>query len=353
MKRNILAIIMVFGLIGWSCSKMNTQPGQLGLKQSIEKNTADINTALSRIAGTKGYQLLSLNDITAKSEIVFNDSITLALIAGIYDYQPDTMHLFYPMFPHRLFKKTGTSDKMIVNLPEKLIFHPKYLHNFNLTDSVLKNNFTISASDYHLYYTFWNSYDYRLTADFTLNSADIGSLDVEASANSNNGRTYSSKYTFTEGYNVSTESKTGDTSTSSIALLKDTNVLLKETNVFIGTDDDHHGAKQYILTIGNVEIKRITGVDSIQVYLDGVLQKHAAAIITDSTATATDTESEGSIFHKRDIMLTFNDGTTAKLSELIGPALTQLGTIINSLRDMYFAKYIVDYIAINIFYNSR
>jgi hypothetical protein len=351
MKRNIVVIGIVFGIIGWSCSKIETpQSQQLGLKQSIEKSTADINTAISKISQTEGYLLLSSsNDPTARdaSAVVFKDSITLGLIAGIYDYQPDTINLHRNLYyPFRLFKKTGTSDKMIINLPQRLIFHPRYLHNYSPSDSVQKNDFTISASDYHLYYNSRNNLDYKLTADLTLKTVNIGSFDIAESSSSFNDQSNSSNYTFTGGYTIGTTWQTGDTTKSTFALLKDNSALLKETTVFIGTDF-HKRERQYDLTIGNIDIKRGSGIDSIQVYLDGVLQKTAGAKITD------DSDTTGTICKKRDILLTFDDGTTTKLSTLIGPALTQLKTLISSLHDMYFAENVVDYIAINIFFNSR
>jgi hypothetical protein len=352
MKRNVLIIGIVFGLLVWSCSKVETQQSQqLGLKQSIEKSTADINTAISNISQTKGYQLLSLS-VDPSARIVapatsFKDSIPLGLIAGIYDYHPDTIIMHHNFnYPFRLFKKTGTSDKMIVNLPQKLIFHPRYLHSFVKSDSVLKNDFTISASDYHLYYNSWNNLDYKLTAGLTLNSVDLGSFDISSVSTSYNDQSNSSKYTFTDGYSISTAWQTGDTSKLSFALLKDNNPLLLETTLYVG-NGFHKREKQYDLTIGNVEIKRGFGIDSIQVFQNGVLQKTAGAKITDSA------DSTGTICNKRDILLTFNDGTTTKLSTLIGPALTQLKTLISSLHDMYFAENVVDYIAINIYYNSR
>jgi hypothetical protein len=353
MKRNIWVIGIAFGLFGWSCSKVDNQTPtqQQGLKQSIEQNTAAINAAINKISETKGYQILSLNaDPTTKAVTtgsVFKDSITLGLIAGIYDYQPDTVLLHHNFaYPFRLFKKTGTSDKMIVNLPQKLIFNPRYLHSFIKSDSVLKNDFTISASDYHLFYNSRNSLDYKLTADLTLSSEDLGSFDISSISNSFNDQSNSSQFTFTGGYSISTEWQTGDTSKLSFALLKDSNPLLKETTLYVG-NNFHKREKQYDLTIGNVEIKRGFGIDSIQVFQNGVLQKTAGAKITDSA------DSTGTIFNNRDIMLTFDDGTTAKLSTLISPALTQLKTLVSSLHDMYFAENIVDYIAINIYYNSR
>jgi hypothetical protein len=351
MKRNIIVIGIAFGLLGWSCSKIDNQTQPQGLKQSIEQNTAAINTAIEKIAATKGYQVLSLNAAPAAKDISaatsFNDSITLALVAGIYDYQPDTILLHHNIFyPFRLFKKTGTSNQMIVNLPQKLIFSPRYLHSFVKSDSVLVNDFTISASNYHLYYNSRNNLDYKLTAGLTLSSVDLGSFDISESSNSYNDQSNSSQYTFPGGYTISTAWQTGDTSKISFAFLQNNSPLLQETTLYIGTGF-HRREKQYDLTIGNVEIKRGFGIDSIQVYQNGVLQKTAGAKITDSS------DSTGTIFNKRDILLTFDDGTTEKLSTLINPAITQLKTLFTSLHDMYFAENIVDYIAINIYYNSR
>jgi len=344
-------ISIVFGMIVWSCSKVDTQTTPVSLRQSLDKNVTDINTALSKISATKGYQILSISsDPSARLNLpgtTFKDSITLALVAGIYDYQFDTVPMYHRFeLPYRLFKKTGASSLMIVNLPQRMIFHPWYLHSFIKPDSILKNDFTITASNYHFYYNWWNNLDYRLTAGLKLKGADLGSFDISAVSTTYKDQVKSSKYTFTDGYSISTSWQSGDTSKSTFALYKDTNPLLLEKTLFAGTGF-HKRERQYDLIIGNVEIRRGLGIDSIQVFQDGVLQKKAGAKITDST------DSNGSIFGKRDILLTFDDGTTAKLSTLISPALTQLKTLFTSLHDMYFAENIVDYIAVNIYFNSR
>jgi len=345
MKKQILLIAVAFGILGWSCTKDN-QPADL--KQAVQRNAADINTAVVKISGTMGYQLITQTDAVSKSlSDSFNDSITLALVAGVYDYQPDTILLNHHFaFPYRLFKKTANSEKMIVNLPQKLIFHPRYLHTFAKKDSVLANDFTITATDYHLYFNSWRNIDYKLAAGLTLKSADLGSFNISSSSRSKETQTNSSTYNFTGGYSISTSWQSGDTSKMSFALLKDNNPLLEETTLFTG-GNFHKREKQYDLVIGNVEIKRGFGIDSIQVFQNGVLQKTAGAKITDSPDTT------GTICNHRDILLTFDDGTTTKLSELIGPSLEQLKTLVASLREMYFAENIVDYIAFNIYYNSR
>ena len=174
----------------------------------------------------------------------------------------------------------------------------------------------------------------------------MGSFDISSVSTSYLDKTTTSKYTFTGGYSVSTSWQAGDTSKQSFTLLQNNSSLLKETTLFTGKGF-HKREKQYDLAIGNVEIKRGFGIDSIQVFQNGVLQKTAGAKITDSSDTT------GTICNKRDILLTFDDGTTTKLSTLIGPALTQLKTLVTSLHDMYFAENVVDYIALNIYYNSR
>jgi hypothetical protein len=78
-----------------------------------------------------------------------------------------------------------------------------------------------------------------------------------------------------------------------------------------------------------------------------VLQQTAGARITDEN------EGDGSVCHRRDILLTFDDGTTEKLSELIGPALDTLGTLTGTMREMYFAKRIVDHLAFSLYYQRH
>jgi hypothetical protein len=333
-------------VLGWQCSKTD-QP--LSLKESIEVNTAKINTAFEKIASSKGYQMLSVTEDGVKSDYAdgFRDSIDLDLIAGIYDFKPGAEQPRNFYFPFRLFKKTGASDKLIVNLPEKLVFHPKHLHFCDRADSVLKNNFVISTTDYHFYYNWWNNSDYKLVADFTMNSEELGNLSMFSTWKSGTAGSYSKNFTFPEGYTVIRSGETGDTNKIVFALAKDKDTLLQETLMFYG-ESFKRKEKLYILSIGNVDIMRGTGIDSIQVYLDGVLQKTAGAKIIDN-----DQDYNSSICYKRDILLTFDDGTTAKLSELISPAMDTLKSLSKSLGEMYFSKHIVDYIAFSIYYNNH
>jgi hypothetical protein len=345
MKKPITVAAALIAVISWQCSKVDQS---LSLKESVEHNAAKINSAFNKIADSKGYQLLSVTEDGTKTEGIdgFRDSVDLELIAGIYDFKPGTDKPRNIYFPLRLFRKIDENDKLIVNMPEKLAYHPRYLHFCDRADSALTNNFTISATGYHFYYNWWNNSDYKLVADFTLDKKDVGSLDMFSIWKSATAGMQSKKFTFPEGYTIVKSVETGDTAKIIFALTQDEKTLLKEALMFTG-EGFKRSEKQYVLSIGNVEIKRITGIDSIQVFLDGVLQKESGAIIIDNE------DYNSSICNKRDILLKFDDGTTANLSDLISPAMETLKDLSKSLGEMYFSKHIVDYIAFSIYYNNH
>jgi hypothetical protein len=350
MKKSLVFLTFLISFLAWSCKRTDT--ANLDLKQSVSNSVTAVNNAIGKISSTKGYEILSANSLALKSTEIYTDSITLDSVAGIYDFQPDLFNFYDFFIPHRLFVKTGTSDMMIVNLPEKLVLHPRYLRELEAPDTLLKNNFTIKASDYYFFFNYSNKFDYRLKAGFTLDNADVGNMDMSATALLQTGYSYASKYNFPDGHILEVSSKSGDTTVNIFSLSKDGNILMKETVKSMQSSSDqeeefHHRERLYILTLGNVEIRRGAGLDSIQVYLDGVLQKHAGAKIVDSTGT------DGSFCHRRDILLTFDDGTTANLSTLLDPARQALKTLVDALHSMNFAKNVVDYIAIGIDFHTH
>jgi len=361
MKKNISIIILFIGLVAWQCSKFDQKAD---LKQSLMSGVNDVNTALSSISFSRGYDLLTINgdgsgmgfstetgtDVSSVVAWDITDSITLDKVAGIYNFQPDYSRFWHRYFPVSLFKKTGESDHMIVHMPQRLMFRPKYLFNMNVPDTSLKNDFTIDASAYHLFRNGWNSFDYNLEAAFTVRDTAIGESNINYLTDPEDGISFDSEFTFPLGYKITVEKSAVDTiRSSSFALLDDNDdILLKETSVVAKTGYKMH-EKTYILTIGNIDIKRSTGVDSIQVYLNGTLQKKAAVKIMDEK----EDNDNKSICHSRDLQITFDDGTTTNLSDLINPALVTLRTLVGALGEMYFARNIVDYIALSIAYSAH
>lgn len=343
MKKVLIFIAVMAVSLFWGCSKQEVASPDL--RNSLQRSVAKINSAARHITGTDGYSILTAGSSDLKSEMDFKDSISLDLVKGVYDFKPDFRHHHMYFIPYRLFERTGDSGNMIVNMPYKLAVHPWRLHNLQKEDTEAANNFTIDASDYHYYYSWFKGYDYKIVADFILDSEDIGNIDICSEGNIESGRSYSSKYTFVDGYGISAEYMPGDSTVSSFALTENDDVLLKETIIRLRRENEKREIK-YVLTVGNIDIVRGTGIDSIQVYLDGVLQQEAGAIITDSNS------SSNSICHHRDILLTFDDGTTANLSELIKPAKEVLATLFDSLHSMNFATNVVNYIAISIYYHN-
>jgi hypothetical protein len=347
-----MAIILVSGMLAWQCTKNTDSGTPQSLKESLTAGTQNLTTAVSEISKTYGYKVITLNDgSTLKSalstETTFQDSITLAMIKGVYEYQPVTyQHWCYSCFT-KLFKKTGDNDHLIVKLPESKIFTPHKFKTVIQSDSTLKNNLVIDASDYHYYFSWGFLWDYKLTAGVTLNDTVLGNLNIQSSRISNSAYSYSSSYSFPNNYSIAVNVASGDTSTSSVALSGVSGILIKETVNRYKTGVGKYHEKQYILDVGNVEFKKSSGSDSIKVYVAGVLQTKAKVEAIDST------QSTGSIFSGRNLKVTYDDGTTATLSSLLGPSMTVLNTMVVNLQNVYFASNIVDYIAFNIFKNKN
>jgi len=365
MKNKIIVIMLLIGLTAWQCTKIDRKPD---LKQSLMSGVDNINTAISKISTSKGYELLSVSaagnetgvDVSSGTDTKsvegfdLTDSITLDMVAGVYDFQPDFTRFWHHYFPVSLFKKTGESDHLIVNMPHRMMFRPRYLFNFGINDTIPPNNFTIDASAWHLFREGWYSLDYNLVASFSYEDADIGVCDINSLMDPVEGKSFTSEFVFPEGFGITVEQNAVDTArSSSFALMDGNDILLKESSV-ISKTGFRMFERQYILTIGEVEIKRTTGIDSIQVFVDGVLQQKAAVKIVDDDDDGDKSgDHNNSICYSRDLLITFDDGTTANLSDLISPALGTLKTLVISLGDMYFARRIVDYIALSIEVSSH
>jgi hypothetical protein len=352
-KLGVILVILT-GMFAWQCSKMansNTPQSTSSLKATINTSAQNLSDAVAAISQTYGYKVLSLNEnSTLKSTlapVTFQDSITLAKIKGVYEYQPSSYrHWCFACFD-RLFKRTGDSNDLIVKMPSVKVFYPAKFRMVTQSDSSLKNNLVIDASDYHYYFSMGMLWDYKLAANVTLNDTAIGNIGIQSSRSSHSTYGYSSSYGFPNGYGVSVNVKSGDTATSSIALTGNSGTLLKETVNRFKPDSVHFRRQEYILDIGNIEFKKMSGVDSFMIYVSGVLQTHAKVQVVDTT------EAAESICDGRDLKITFDDGTTTTLSALLGPSLTVLKSLVVNLQNVFFATNVVDYIAFNIFRNQQ
>lgn len=330
-----------------SCTK-NTTISDSSLKEAINTSALNLNNAMDAISATKAYSILTFDAGTNKSastaESAYDVYINLDTIKGVYAYMPVPKADRWGHSLIKYFSKTADDSKMIVQMPLKKVINPRALREYSASDTLLANNFSISVSDYHNNYNSYHDFDYILASEISVDDIVAGNLNIKYIKSPTLGVDYASQYVFSGSYTADYKYLSGDTTISSFAISKDNNVLYEEKLLTIKSDTGRFGREhQYILTIGDVQITRKAGTSTVSV--NGVEQLNAVVSIVDKAD-----DSEASVCKKRDIQITFDDGTTTTVSALIGDSITDVKTLFDSLHSVYFAAYIVDWIAYDIYY---
>lgn len=338
----------------WGCSKNDSMtggiPGNLSLKQSLNQSALNLNSVLSQISSTPAFGILTETGGGAKAatfaDSVYKVNITLDLIKGVYDYKPSVKpdKRGFPVL--HFFNKTADNSQMIVRMPLQKVQNPWTLRFFSPADSTLKNNFSIAVSDYHNNYNNYWDFDYLLASAITVDNVETGKLNIQSTVNPASGIHYASQFAFTGSYTAQYKYASGDTTVSSFGISGSGKILYEEKLLTIRNDTARFGREfQYILTIGNVQIMKSSLTGTVQISVNGVVQPKASVKIVDAAA-----DSEPSVVKKRDIQITFEDGTVTTISALIGNSITNISSLYSSLHQVYFAANIVDWIAYDIFY---
>jgi len=369
-KNYYLGLVML-GFLTWSCTNKDdvSSASQGSLKSTLNSNVQNLTTAMSVISSSTGYQVLATTGPTSapslvKSEVSGSasfvsapkDTISLAGIAGIYDYKAAKYRKWRPEL-FNFFAKTGTSSDFIVRLPASKVKNPGSLFRYLPSDTTLVNDYVIDVSKYN--YDFGRFlWDYLLSSTITVDSVQAGTLNIQSSNNRTNGYHFMSDFLFTNGYDAKVVYSTGDTILSDYSISKGANILFEEKFTSIKNDTaSRHREQEYSLSIGNVMIDRKpthgnNGLDSAKVYVGGVLQTKATVQIIDVTSKS-DTTEFSIISHNRDLKITFDDGTTTTASQLLGSTITGVRTLFSSLRQVYFATSVVDWVAWDIYMNKK
>jgi hypothetical protein len=355
MKRQgrIILITVFISAIIWSCTKNTGLDNNTPLKRAMNQSALNLNTAMTSISSTRAYSILTINSGTLKSAAITDASykvyIPLDTIKGIYNYKPVNKPDKWGWSLIKFFTKTADNSKMIVNMPLKKVQDPRSLRQYVPSDSTLTNNFSIAVSDYHNNYNSYSDYDYILASEISVDNVVAGNLNIKSVVSPTNGIQYASQYGFSGSYTAKYAYNSGDTTVSSFSILSGTNVLYEEKLLTVKNDTARFGREhQYILTVGNVQIVRKSGNKAVAVYVDGVLQTNAVVAIVDKSA-----DTEASVCKKRDVQITFEDGTITTVSALIGNSIDNIKTLFDSLHSVYFAAYIVDWIAYDIYYQRN
>jgi hypothetical protein len=351
-QRSIILFTAILCAALWSCNK-NSMTDNLTLKQSIDQGALKLNKAMNVISSSKAYGILTVNDGTAKSldETAANYKvyITLDTVKGVFNYHPVQKKDRWNWSLIKYFNKTADNSKMIVNMPLKKVEHPRLLRSFVPSDTLLANNFSIAVSAYHNNYNSYHDFDYLLTSEISIDNTLAGKLNINSFKSPSLGTKYASQYAFTDGYTADYKYQSGDTAVSSFGISNGGKVLYEEKRLTIKQDTARFGhEQQYILTIGDVQIVRKSGTKTVTVYLKGVLQQNAVVEIVDR-----DSDPEASVCKKRDVQITFDDGTITTVSTLISDSVADIRTLFDSLHDVFFAAYVVDWIAYDIYYKRN
>jgi len=361
--RSYYAVLLLVSVISWSCS--NSDLSQTSLKSSINSNVQELATALNKISASSGYQVLATSSTSSSSASYVKSSVVSAYdstynkillsdIAGIYDYKASDKK--GPQSALRIFTKTGVSDLMVVRLPESKVKNPNALLRFSAGDTLLANDYIISLSKYQDYFRNAYTWDYEMASTINIKNVDAGALAIQSSNSEANGYKYASEFVFADGYKASCKYTSGDTAIATYSINDGSKVLYSEKYTAIkGSKEIRHREQQYSLTIGDVEIIREmgkNGLDSAKVYVSGVLQTNSKIEIVDINSTVTDATDNSVINKKRDLKITFDDGTSATISDLLGTSVTTIRSLFASLRQSSFAVSIIDWIAWDIYTNK-
>ena len=360
--------LVLLGFLTWSCSNKDELGSSQGsLKVSINTGADNLTSAMTAITTSKGYEVLATSGSSNAPSLVKSsvsgsfgmsrvDTVKMSDIAGVYDYQAANYKRWHPSLMN-FFVKTGTNADFIVKLPASKVTHPGSLLRFTPADTLLVNNYVIDVTTYN--YEFgrylWN---YSFASSIKIDNVDVGSMTIQSSRSKLTGKNFMSDFVFTNGYEAKMFSSNGDTILSDYSISKGGTIYFEEKFTSIKSDTaSRHREKEYSLTIGNVRIVRVpthgnNGLDSAKVYLGDVLQTKAKVQFIDIT-NHSDTTEFSVIGHNRDIQIVFDDSTKTTVSQLLGSSIENVRTLFTSLRQVYFATNVVDWVAWDIYMNKN
>jgi hypothetical protein len=353
-----LAITAV-SFLSWSCNKNELSQGTL--QSSLSSNTQSLTAAMNSISSSTAYQVLTNADgattlgamkaTTESASAVALDSISLSDITGVYDFNKTKKSKKWNPSLSNFFSKTADSSIMLVRLPAEKVRYPRTLLVYSPSDSALTNNYIFALSDYKYRLNF-NQWDYHLASTINIKGVAAGALNIQSSNSRTKGYQFGSEFAFSNGYEAKCIYKTGDSLISIYSISKNSKVLYEEkfTAYRPSSMGGKHRERAYALTIGDIEIVRKPGMnslDSAKVYVAGVLQSKSKVEMVDQVTDSIETSITN---HKRELKITFDDGTSTTITQLLGNVtLENIRTLFVGLRQTYFATSIVDKIAWDIY----
>ncbi|RXQ96518.1 hypothetical protein EO244_02495 [Ancylomarina salipaludis] len=363
MKKYIfsLASLFLFTAVFWSCSDNsdNNPEEDLSLVQLMEVKANAITDAVVDISESKGFEVITVDDGSDLKNAYSRDmdsryamNITLDDIKGVYDYkggisdQQGTFKYGY----QSVFEKIGDSEFFVLQLPKEKAMRPWMLYENETTDYV--NDFVITTTDYHYTYAGGLAFDYLLNSEIEVEKEKAGALYVDWSISEDLNFDYQSKFTFTNGYSVGVDFSVGEMINYKFNLMKGDAILFMEDVEISKSDVTNKGELKYSLVLGSIKIEWSSVSKDYVVYRNDVLQEGATIEVVKHQ---NDSDDANVAFCRkgRDIKITFEDGTSIELSEMLSEdTLALMDQIFSSMYDMKFVKHIVDKVAREVYYTN-
>lgn len=360
--KSIYLALILLSFISWSCTDQN-ELSQGTLKTSINNSVQELTAAMNKISATDGYQVLLISNTESSASMVKSSvaavdstyrSILLSDIAGVYDYKAVRSRGGSVL---KYFTKSAESALMVVNLPSSKVKNPNVLLHYSPSDTTLVNNYVFAVSKYDRYFKEYKTrgwyWDYDMASSITIDNVNVGDLKIQSSNTAENGYKIASEFVFADKYVAKCDYTTGDTAIATYSINDGTKTLYEEKYTALkSTTTKKHREREYSLTIGDVQIIRTQGpnaLDSAKVYVAGVLQLNSKVEIVE---LASDSIDNSIVNHKRDLKITFDDGTSSTLTGLLGSSLETIRNLFVSLRQASFATSVIDWIAWDIYTNK-
>ncbi|WP_372641230.1 hypothetical protein [Ancylomarina sp.] len=358
MKKNIFyfGTLLLFSAALWSCSEDsdNNLEEDLSLVQLMEVKANALTDAVVNISESKGFEIITVDDdasLKSGDDSRYAMSITLNDIRGIYDYkkgvteQQGTTKYGYL----RVFDKVDDSDSFILRLPKEKAMHPWKLYVDE--DAEYVNDFVITTNEYNYTYSGGMQFDYLLKSEIDIQDEKAGELFVDWSISENQNFEYASTFTFVDDYSVGVEFGLGEMFSYEFNLMKGDGILFREEVEITKSDDTDKRELKYSLELGNIKIIWNSESENYMVYRNDEFQEGAKIQITHNYES--DDANVAFCRKGRDIKITFEDGTSIQLSELLSEGtLVLMDEIFSSMHDMKFVKHIVDKVAREVYYTN-
>ena len=363
MKKCIISFgtLLLFSAIFWSCSDKsdNNLEQDLSLVQLMEVKANAVTDAVVDISESKGFEIITVEDDTnLKSNYAgsmdsrYAMSITLDDIKGVYDYkkgiadQQGTIKNGY----QSAFEKVDDSESFILRLPKEKAMRPWMLYVDEATEYT--NDFVITTTDYNYTYSGGIEFDYLLNSEIEVEKEKAGELFVDWSISEDLNFDYQSKFTFTNDYSVGVDFSAGEMINYEFNLMKGDDILFMEEVDISKSDETNEGELKYSLVLGSIKIEWSSVSGNYVVYRNDVLQEGATIEVVKHQNDAN--EANGAFCRKgRDIKITFEDGTSIQLSEMLSEdTLALMDQIFSSMYDLKFVKHIVDKVAHEVYYTN-